>query len=518
MRSVDEVLAAFCADDIRAAELPVLARLPEGGLMDRAAAALNSVCARILRENSGGVYGRRVVMLVGSGNNGGDALLAGARLQRGGAQVTAAMVGGHAYERGLRAFVGAGGRVIDAREPAGEDRVSRLLERAELVLDGIVGISGRPGLSGVSKRLAAAVPRAATVVAVDMPSGLDPDTGEIHGDCLAADVTVSFGTLKPCLLLPPAAHVAGRLVHVPVGIDEGLPSRPYVRRLTDAGVAARWPVPNHAGHKYTRGVLGVVAGSDAYPGAAVLAVLGAQRAGVGIVRFIGPRQVTDHVLRAVPEAVPGKGRVQAWLLGSGVESDTDQDEAIDQALASGLPCVVDAGALAACVRQRSGGVRAAEADTVLLTPHAGEVSQMLGQLGTPVPRSEVEARPAFYATLLAKQVDATVLLKGPTTLVASPEGWLSSQNDGPSWLATAGTGDVLAGIAGALMAQGVGAMDAGAMAAFVHGRAGARASAGGPIAAGDVAAATPAVIAGLLTSRSSGTDGWMRGHRFSSLG
>lgn len=517
MRSVDEVLTAFRADDIRAAERPVLARLPEGGLMDRAAAALRSVCVQVLRETCGGAYGRRVVMLVGSGNNGGDALLAGAYLQRDGAQVTAALVGGHAYERGLRAFVSAGGRVIAAREPAGEDQVRRLLEKADLVLDGIVGISGRPGLNGVSKRLSAAVPRSATVVAVDMPSGLDPDTGEIRGDYLAADVTVSFGTLKPCLLLPPAAHVAGRLVDVAVGIHEGLPPQPYVRRLTDMGVAARWPVPNHAGHKYTRGVLGVVAGSDAYPGAAVLAVQGAQRAGVGIVRFIGPRQVTDHVLRAVPEAVPGKGRVQAWLLGSGVESDANQDEAIGEALASGLPCVVDAGALAECVRQRSSGVRAAAADSVLLTPHAGEVSRMLTQLGTPVPRSVVEARPAFYATLLAQQVDATVLLKGPTTLVASPEGWLSSQNDGSSWLATAGTGDVLAGIAGALMAQGVNAMDAGAMAAFVHGRAGLRASAGGPIAAGDVAAATPAVIADLLTGRSSNTGGWTRGHRLSSL-
>jgi hydroxyethylthiazole kinase-like uncharacterized protein yjeF len=498
MRSSDEVLAAHRADDIRAAERPVLARLPEGTLMDKAAAALTSVCAEVLRTNCGGVYGRRVVLLVGSGNNGGDALLCGAQLQGRGSQVIAVLLGARTHERGLRLLRAAGSRIVDARGPAGEAAAKAALAKADLVLDGVLGISGRPGLSGVSERLAGSVPTEAAVVAVDMPSGLDPDSGEVDGVFIRADVTVSFGALKPCLLLPPATHVAGRVVHVPVGIDDGLPDRPAVRRLTASGVAARWPVPSHAGHKFTRGVLGVVAGSDRYPGAAVLAVLGALRAGVGVVRFVGPAQVTDHVLRAAPEAVPGLGRVQAWLLGSGVESDPGQDEAIAAALDSGLPCVVDAGALSACVRERAAGVRKAEADQMLLTPHAGELARMLTQIGEQVSRSEVEAGPARHARLLAQKVGATVLLKGPTTVIASPDGWLSSQNDGVSWLATAGSGDVLAGIAGALMAQGVNAMDAGAMAAFVHGRAGHRAATGGPIAAGDIAAHTPATIADLL--------------------
>jgi NAD(P)H-hydrate repair Nnr-like enzyme with NAD(P)H-hydrate dehydratase domain len=123
---------------------------------------------------------------------------------------------------------------------------------------------------------------------------------------------------------------------------------------------------------------------------------------------------------------------------------------------------------------------------------------MLDMLGHEVKRDDVEIRPMFHALWLARETDATVLLKGSTTLIASPSGWLSSQNDGPSWMATAGSGDVLAGIAGALMATGVGAMDAGAMAALVHGMAGARASSGGPIAAGDIATATPATVADLL--------------------
>jgi NAD(P)H-hydrate repair Nnr-like enzyme with NAD(P)H-hydrate dehydratase domain len=184
-----------------------------------------------------------------------------------------------------------------------------------------------------------------------------------------------------------------------------------------------------------------------------------------------------------------------------VEADQGQDEAIGRALASGLPCVVDAGALAECVRQRHGGVRAARADAVLLTPHAGELARMLGMLGHAVTRSDVEAKPMNHVLWLAGEADATVLLKGPTTLIAGPDGWLSSQNDGPAWLATAGSGDVLAGIAGALMATGIGAMDAGAMAAHVHGRAGARAGNGGPIAAGDIAQATPATVAAMLRHR-----------------
>jgi hydroxyethylthiazole kinase-like uncharacterized protein yjeF len=213
--------------------------------------------------------------------------------------------------------------------------------------------------------------------------------------------------------------------------------------------------------------------------------------------------VTDHVLRAVPVSVPGLGRVQAWLLGSGVESDEGQDLAIEEALASGLPCVVDAGALAACVKQRSRGVRPVAADHILFTPHAGELARMLEMLGHPVTRAEVESQPMHHALWLAREADATVLLKGPTTLIASPDGWLSSQHDGPAWLATAGSGDVLAGIAGALMATGVNAMDAGAMAAHVHGRAGAHASDGGPIAAGDIARAAPATITEILRSTSS---------------
>jgi hydroxyethylthiazole kinase-like uncharacterized protein yjeF len=494
-----ELLPAHRSADVQSAVSRVLARSrSDDVLIRKAAAGLAVVCADVLRERHGGVNGRSVVLLVGTGKNGADALLAGVHLRGRGAKVDALLVGGDAYPPGVAALTAGHGTTIDPRSDAGRAASTAALAAADLVVDGIIGDRGSGGLRSPAADLVAAVPDGVPIVAVDLPSGVDPDTGEISGPHVRADVTVTFGSFKPCLFVPPASHVAGRLVFVDVGLADELPAGPLVRRLTPRGVAARWPVPAKTDHKYTRGVLGVIAGSDTYPGAAVLAAIGAVRAGVGIVRYIGPPRVTDHVLMAVPEAVPGLGRVQAWLLGSGVESDAEQDNAIAEALESGLPCVVDAGALDECVRRRAKGDRPADADGVLMTPHAGELARMLNILGNAVERSEVEARPMFHALLLARETHATVLLKGSTTLIASPTGALSSQNDGPSWLATAGSGDVLAGIAGALMAAGVGAMDAGAMAALVHGQAGARASDGGPIAASRIADATPASIAELL--------------------
>lgn len=177
------------------------------------------------------------------------------------------------------------------------------------------------------------------------------------------------------------------------GDAEGSISSTSCAALDRSGCRGAVARASEVAHKYTRGVLGVVAGSDTYPGAAVLAVAGAIRAGVGIVRYVGPRHVTTQVLTARPEAVPGVGRVQAWLLGSGVEDDPVQDQAIETALNSGLPCVVDAGALDACVRSRAAGSRAAPADSVLLTPHAGELARMLVMLGHSVSREDVESRP-----------------------------------------------------------------------------------------------------------------------------
>lgn len=500
--TVDETIMrkAYRATDVLTAVAEELKEGRADRLLHKAAAGLAVICAEELATRCGNVYGRQVALLVGTGNNGADALLAGVRLRRRGVVVDALLVGDRAYEPGLGELTRLGGYVVAAGDSAS---AKSALDRADLVVDGIIGESGTGGLYGYAAELAAAIPPSTPVIAVDIPSGVEPDTGEIHGPHIKADITVTFAAWKAATFLPPASYAAGRLRFVSVGLPP-IPAEPIVRRLGDRGIAERWPVPTTTSHKYLRGVLGVVAGSDTYPGAAVLAVIGAKQAGAGIIRYIGPPRVTGHVLTEVPEAVPGIGQVQTWLLGSGVEDDAEQDRAIDTALNSGLPCVVDAGALEACVRRRMAGERSAPADRILLTPHAGELARILGWLGHDVRRDEVEARPAYFGLEVARAVDATILVKGATTLIVRPDGMIASQAEAPPWLATAGAGDVLAGIAGALMSGGVDAFDAGEMAAFIHGRAAAeahRSHGGGPITASSVAHVAPNVIGAALAAR-----------------
>jgi len=498
--------AAHRIADCRSAEATAIAAAPPGALMQRAAAAVAAEAAALLRERRGGVTGRHVVLLVGGGDNGGDALFAGARLAGRGARVTAVLLSTHAHAAGLAALLAAGGRAADARTPAGLATGREAVAAAHLVIDGIVGLGGGAGLREPAPALVSGVADGAVVVAVDLPSGVAPDTGETPGEHVRADVTVTFGTGKPCLLLPPAAAAAGRVRVVDIGVGPHLPPEPAVDRLSPADAGRLWPVPAPASDKYRRGVVGVVAGSSGYPGAAVLACAGAVRAGVGMVRYVGPAAAADAVRAAHPEVVAGQGRVQAWVVGSGVDPETDaetgdgQVAAIEHALASGEPCVVDAGGLPAVAAAVANGPLPDAAGRVLLTPHAGELARLLGSLpgGSAPPREDVEAAPYAHAARAAAGTGATVLLKGATTLLVRPDGRARSQADAPPWLATAGAGDVLAGIAGALLAGGLDAFDAGALAALVHGRAAAAASRGGPIAAGDVAAALPATVADLL--------------------
>lgn len=276
-------------------------------------------------------------------------------------------------------------------------------------------------------------------------------------------------------------------------------------------VRARWPLPSASDDKYSRGVLGVITGSDAYPGAAALSVSGAIRAGAGMVRYVGPVRAQDLVLAHRPEAVlhhPGDvseslPRAQAWLVGSGVADHPEQDAAIGSVIAAAAPMVVDAGALEAVARSRASGARDVGADQVLLTPHAQELQRTLAALRHPVTVADIAADRAGHARLLAEATRATVLLKGSSTVVAAPGGLVIELPVAPPWLATAGSGDVLAGIAGALLAHGLNAADAGASAAWIHAQAARLASGGGPIAALDIAHALGRAIAQLLTHGSS---------------
>lgn len=465
---------AYSVETVRAAERELMARLPEGALMQRAAAGLAAACADLL----GRVYGSRVVLLVGSGDNGGDALYAGARLARRGAGVTAVLLApDRTHPGGRAALLRAGGTT------AAPDTAEPLLRRADLVVDGIVGIGGKGGLRPDAARLAelADASRAA-VVAVDLPSGVEADSGEVLGDAVRADLTVTFGTHKPGLLVDPARGYAGSVHLVDIGLD--LPEQADLEALQHADVAALLPRPGAASDKYRRGVVGIAAGSARYPGAAVLAVSGALRGGAGAVRYVGP--AADAVIARFPETLvsgegPAKaGRVQAWVVGPGIGDDATS---VAEVLAADVPVLVDADALRLADRET---VRARSAPT-LLTPHAGEAAALLG-----VAREAVEEARLASVRELAGLYGATVLLKGATTLVAGPVGGPVRVNaTGTAWLATAGSGDVLSGLAGSLLASGLSALDAGSVAAYLHGLAGRFAADGAPAGAHDVAAAVP---------------------------
>ncbi|HEY3436618.1 MAG TPA: NAD(P)H-hydrate dehydratase [Actinotalea sp.] len=520
------MIHAFSAADVRAAEGPLLAAEAgfAGGLMHRAATALAAAARAELVGLNRRVAGGSVVALVGGGNNGGDALVALALLAGRGVRTTAVLTSPAVHEVGLAWLVAAGGQVLTVVEGAPGTRVwagDALAEAfaADVVLDGLLGIGGRGELRGEAATLVRLlgelretsvdargrqVSRVPRVVAVDVPSGVGVDDGTVPGPVLAADRTLTFGAMKAGLLLPPAARLAGDVELVDLGLGPHLAARAagvVVSRLDAADVRAGWPVPDAAAQKYTRGVLGVVAGSRSYPGAAVLAVAGALGTGCGMVRYVGPETVADAVRAAHPEVVAGGGRVQAWLVGPGVPpDDADQLDRVRRTLAlaaeADLPVVVDAGGLGV-LPDRVG-------PRTVITPHAGELADLLSARGATVERAQVEAEPLRWAQEAHRLTGATVLLKGAVTVVAG-DGVTYSQAEATPWLATAGAGDVLAGVLGALLAAASDSLTdtarvawCAAAAASVHGRAAREANPGGPVTASTVASSVPRVLAGLL--------------------
>jgi hydroxyethylthiazole kinase-like uncharacterized protein yjeF len=481
--------------EIRAAEHALMATLPDGALMQRAAAGLARTCAALLPA----VYGARVVVLAGGGDNGGDALYAAARLADRGARVDALQVTSKVHPGGADAARRAGVRLH--RAGSGDDE--RLLAAADLVVDGIVGIGAQGPLRPDAARLVELTDDAAgLVVAVDVPSGVDAATGRVDGAAVHADVTVTFGAAKPGLVVSPGAQHTGALEVVDIGLGPHLPAATAAELDAD-DVAALLPQPYGETSKYGRGVVGLVAGSDVYTGAAVLATGGAIAAGAGMVRFVGVRHPAELVRAHWPEAVvtviePGAadrllaaGRVQAWVVGSGLGTDPAAAALVEAVLGTDVPVLVDADGIT-LLADRIDLLRRRTAPT-LLTPHAGEFARLTG-----THRAEVESDRLAHARRAAGDLGATVLLKGTTTVVAAADGQVRVNPTGTPWLATAGSGDVLAGACGALLAGGLAALEAGAVGAFLHGLA-ARLAAGpagaqAPIRAADVIGRWPAAV------------------------
>ncbi|MEV6608280.1 NAD(P)H-hydrate dehydratase [Kutzneria sp. NPDC051319] len=459
----------WTADQVRAAEQRVFTRVPESRLMRIAAYAVANEVLALLAARTGGTSGRRVGLLVGAGNNGGDALWAGAFLCRRGVSVTAVLLAPErAHAAGLAAFRRAGGRV--GSSVAGVD----------VVVDGIVGLSAKGSLRPDAAALVESV--TAPIVAVDLPSGVDPDTGAVDGPHVRATVTVTFGGRKPCHVVGPGAVACGHVRVVDIGIADDL-DEPHAVILDADDVADAWPIPGPSDDKYSQGVTGIAAGSATYPGAAVLSTGAAVLATSGMVRYAGT--AADVVRSRWPEVVAtghvgDSGRVQAWVVGPGLGTGKAGREVLVDVLAADVPVCADADAITLLAGDPTLWDARDPETPLVLTPHDREFARLAGEVG---PDRISAARRA------AARFHAVVLLKGHSTVVAAPDGRVLVSQSRSSWPATAGSGDVLSGLIGALLAAGEDPWLAAGCAAYVHELAADLAADGAPAPASHIQAA-----------------------------
>ena len=422
-------------------------------LVERAGAAVAASALDVL----GGAYGRRVVVLAGKGNNGADGRSAARRLSR----------------RGVRT------QVVDALDSPAR------LPACDLVIDAAYG-------TGFHGEHHAPEVGATPVLAVDIPSGVSGLTGEVHGRALAAARTVTFAALKPGLLFEPGRSLAGDLQVADIGLDVGAVRAGLVQR---DDVAAWLPPRPPGSHKWQAALL-VVAGSPGMTGAARLTAAAAQRAGAGMVRAGSPGSDDDRnrPIEAVGVPLPARGwgedalaaadRCHAIAVGPGLGASDATRAGVRALLSSDLPVLVDGDGLSVLGDGVTEALAERHAPTVL-TPHDGEYARLAGR----APGADrIDA-----ARSLAAATGAVVLLKGSPTVVADPRGEVRVVAAGDARLATAGTGDVLSGVIGALLAQGLPALEAAAAGAWLHGRAGARGPARG-LVAGDLLDLLPLAI------------------------
>ena len=470
------------------------------------AANAHGVSGLELMENAGaGVaaeildrYGPRpAAILCGPGNNGGDGFVVARHLHAAGAKVRLALLGRRTALMG------------DAKVMAGRwrGRVSAMapnvLDGAELVVDAIFGAGLSRPIGGAAREvLAAAAARGMPSVAVDCPSGVDGDTGEMKGYALPAAMTVSFFRAKPGHLLLPGRLLTGELRIVDIGIPEAvldeIEPKTWINR-PDLWLA-RLPWPRLDGHKYDRGHAVVASGPRARTGAARLAARAALRVGSGLVTVASPPsalaenagQLTAVMVRQYRDAAGfarliADARLNAVLLGPGNGVSQSTRDNVLASLAKGKATVLDADALTAFSRNRRTLFRAIRGPCVM-TPHEGEYRRLFDATGGKLQRVREAAR----------ESGAVVLLKGPDTVIAGPDGVAAINVNAPPELATAGTGDVLAGLCLGLLAQGMPGFEGAVAAAWLHGAAAAEVGPG--LIAEDLSEVLPTVLARLKPS------------------
>jgi hydroxyethylthiazole kinase-like uncharacterized protein yjeF len=444
------------AQAMRAAEQAAI----EGGvnveeLMERAGEALAEAAYRFAGPLP-------ALILAGPGNNGGDGYVA-AR---------------HLAERGIAVRVAA---MSDPKTPAaawarsewmGEvDPLSGATQASPLVIDALFGTGLKRGLEdAVSGQLSRLCNAAVVRVACDLPSGVETDTGGELSPVPEFDMTATFGALKPAHLLHPAMHKCGRVVLAQIGIEADVAWR-------EIG-PSRLPPLDPSGHKYSRGLVHALAGT--MPGAIALAAKAAARAGAGYVRVSTSRPI-DGLPSSIVQldtAPVNDERIGCLLVGPGLG---DVPQVLTLALTSKAPKVIDADAIT-----HLGEPERLKGQDAILTPHEGEFRKLFGDLPGPKPERALEA---------ARRSGAVVIYKGPDTLVAAPDGRLGFAPRAHPWLASAGTGDVLAGMTAAMRARGLEAFEAACAAVWLHGRA--AEIAGRQLIADDLAEAIPAAIASL---------------------
>lgn len=448
---------AYDVEAVRFAESETMRVVPERELMLRAARGLENHCVTVLLESRGAVSGARIVLLVGSGNNGGDTLFAGAALADRGASVTAVALSADPHADGTVALLNSGGRLRHVTSEAGEAEVAaatRLIRQADLVLDGIVGIGGSGALREPAATLVRGIDESVTIrVAVDVPSGVDSDSGAVSDPdaVFTADLTVTFGCLKSGLVLPPGRDRAGVVELVDIGLEPQLASLPDVKLLQLPDVRPFFRPPSEFDYKYSHGVVGVVAGSSRFRGAATMVCGAARHTGVGMVRIADRGDgVAAEVVNRFPDVVSADGknlgddpRATAWIIGPG--ADTGQQTASDLAtlLRTDLPVVVDADAITVVAHDQSlRDLIHNRSATTVLTPHVGEFARLGYEVGDDRLRA---------ASAAADDMQAVFVLKGPGTVIAGPNDKVYVDPIGPPALATAGSGDALSGlVAGAL--------------------------------------------------------------------
>ena len=459
--------------------------VPQATLMECAGRSAAQVLDRLFPRGD-------VVALVGAGNNGGDALVLLRTLRSWGRRVKAVLVADRPDEdpllHGWQLPILSDGKVGVGNHPAEGNAVSAALADTVVVVDGILGTGIRGAPRARQARAIQEINRSnRPILALDSPSGIDTDTGRIAGDAVRAHVTVALGWPKLGTLLQPARANVGRLIAVEIGFPPARPRAFGAAAVTPAWASAMRPVRDPAAHKNRVGVLMLVAGRSGMAGAAVMAARGALRAGVGLLRVVSAAENREIIQGSVPEAVfvpvDDLGAVRdaaaasdAVAAGPGLGRGAEGARSLDivREAAPGCPTVLDADALNLAASGDGPSVDAwAQGREVLVTPHLGEMRALSGKPAGTIADDRMTAARAF-----ARRTGATVLLKGLPSIVVPPRGTCRVDTVGSSDLAAGGIGDVLTGVAGALLAQGAGVDTAGALALYVTGRAAARADRG----------------------------------------